>query len=385
MPVVRPTRAAATWNTQNALSIGLIFDQLIHPHKVATPTLRLLLRHAQGDRLGPDMKFGWNVIFKHFSPSLAQKAQRWAAPGIDNITRMEYSPALQYNSAGTNDVDMALYDSDNARFDFIDTMVESMHEGYTDAFSYGLFSRWDEDITTGEVDISAALASAPVPPEDLFLRNVTAHTERMYSFPMMIKPAVNGHTLGNIPVTATTNKWWQPTVTIHSSATVTRGAAGADNADVILTVTNPQPIDLDDIGAHLDDMQLGWHYALYCACPAGIYRQLRAALLAITRRDIGSPLGELGIRAAIEWEEYNVIFYKEPMMSWLHPYSLFFWDPDCVFLLSDERFDPARGTGIYDWERVPGSNELATAMYHIVNLVCADRRGTSAMHGYTNS
>jgi hypothetical protein len=173
-------------------------------------------------------------------------------------------------------------------------------------------------------------------------------------------------------------------VTDHTLAVVTRSAAG-DNIDAVTAVANAQPIDLDDIAAHMDSVQLGWHYAQMAPCPSAIYRQLRALLLAITRRDIASPLGELGIRAAIEWEEYNVSFYKEPMMTWLYPDSIFFFDPDTHFLLSDSRFDPTAGTGIYSWEHIPGSTKQATAMYHIVQLVTPERRGGNAMHGYTSS
>ena len=168
------------------------------------------------------MTFGWNVIYKHFSPSLANEAQEFAAPSIDNITRMQYTPSLMYNSAGTNDVRMAMYDSPSARLNFINIMVDSMHQGYTDAFAYSLFSRWNESLTGGRVDISAALSSAPVPPEELYLNNVTDHSLRMLSIPMLIRqPSATGHTLGNIPVTDTTNYWWHPTSQDNSLATFT--------------------------------------------------------------------------------------------------------------------------------------------------------------------
>ena len=346
MTLVRPTRAASDWNTENVLSIELLYDQLIHPHKFATPTMKLLINNMKRDQLGPDMKFGWDIITKHFSPSLAKKAQVFAAPSIDNLTRMEYTPAMQYNSAGTDDITMALYEGPRARLNFINLMIESMHQGYTDAFAYSLFSRWDETIS-GEktIDISAALSASPNPPQELTLGNINAHTERMFSIPMLIRYPTTGHTLGNIPTTTTTNQYWHPTYTVHPSATVTQSGSGA-NVDAVTTVANPQPADLDDFSQHFDNIQLGWHYALYNAVGSGLYRQLVALLLAITRRDIASPLGELGIRAAVEWQDYNAIFYKDPMMTWLHPYACLTWDPSCLFLLSDSRFDPTVGTGI---------------------------------------
>lgn len=383
--LVRPTFAAGTWNTVNTLALELLYEQLLNPHKYATPTLRLLMSTMKRDELGPDMKFGWNIITKNYSPSIAKKAQAFLTPGIDNITRMEYEPSMMYNSAGTNDIDMALYGSDNARLNFIDTMIDSMHQGYTDAFGYELFSTWNEAKPGDVIDISAAMSSSPNPPIDLTLSNVTAMNKRIFSIPMLIRNAYHGHTLANIPVTTTTNYWWQPTIQIHSAATVTRGAVGDDNVDCILSVANAQPVDLDDFSSFFDLMQVGWQYGLNVAVGSGIYRQLVAMLLAITRRDIASPLGELGIRASIEWEDYNAVFYKDPMMTWLHQYSAFAWDPECMFLMSDSRFDPSMGTGIYPWEHIPGSTMQATAMYHIVQNITPDRRGLGAMHGYTNS
>lgn len=385
MSLVNPSRAATTWNTLNALAIELLYEQLIHPHKFATPTLRLLFQFMNRDKLGPDMKFGWNIITKHFSPSIAKKAQVFAAQSIDNITRMEYTPSLMYNSAGTDDITMALYNTDLARLNFINTMIDSMHQGFSDAFAYEIWSKWNEDIGDETVDISAALSSSPNPPEELSLGNVTAHTDRMYGFPMLIRnPSATGHTLGNIPVTSTTNYYWHPTITNHASATVTPSTDAA-NYDTVVTIANPQPADLDDFSSHFDNIQLGWHYALYNPVGSGLYRQLVAMLLSITQRDQGSPLGELGIKASIEWQDYNAIFYKDPMMTWLHPYSVFTWDPACLFLLADSRFDPSMGTGLYPWEHIPGSTMQATAMYMIVQLLCCDRRGLGAMHGYTNS
>lgn len=339
----------------------------------------------QRDRLGPDMQFGWNVIYKHFSPSIASEAQEFSAPSIDNITRMTYTPALMYNSAGTNDVRMALYDSPSARINFINIMVDSMHQGYTDAFAYSIYSTWNESLANQRVDISSALSAAPVPPEELYLNNVTDHSLRMLSLPLLVRePSAVGHTLANIPVTDTTNLWWHPTVQTHSLAAATK-STDTVNYDTVTDVANPQAFDTDDLAEFFDQIQLGWHYGLFMACPAGFYRQLRAITLGMTQRDIGSPLADLGIKPRITLDEYNVEFFKEPMLTWVLPYSAFAWDPNTMFLLSDSRFDPSSGSGIYPWERISGTNMQATAMYHITQLVTPDRRGLGVMHGYTNS
>lgn len=386
MAIVRPTRAASTWNTDNALAIELLYEQLISPHKFAMPTFRLLMQNMKHDRLGPDLKFGWNVITKHVSPSIASQSQVFEAQSIDNITRMQWSPAMMYSSVGSNDIQMSLYDNDDrAHINFINMLIDSMHEGYTQVFAYELFSEWNESLATEAVDVSAALSASPRPPEELELKNVREHTDRIYSIPMLIRePTATGHTLGNIPVTSTQNYFWHPTITKHSSATVNQSTTDV-NYDVVESIVNPQPADLDDFSEHYDNVQHGWSYGVYTAVGSGLYRQLVGLLLAITRRDIASPLGELGIRASLEWEEYNATIYKDPMMTWLWPYSAWTWDPECLLLMSDERWDPSRGTGIYPWESIPGSTLQATAFYHIVQLLCSDRTGLGAMHGYKQS
>lgn len=385
MAIQNASIAADEWNTKNSLAIELLYTQLIYPHRFAMPTLRLLFNHAQRGRLGPDMKFGWNVVTKSISPHIAKKAQVWSAPGLDNLTRMSYTPSLMYNSAGTNDVDVALYDSPQSRMNFINMMIDAMHRGFTDVIAYEIFSKWDETISTdGEIDITSELSSNPNPPQELTLGSISGHTQRIYSIPMLIREPTTGHTLANISCSSGTNQWFHPTVNEHASSVVTQAASG-DNVDVVTNITNPQPADLDDFSELFDIIQIGWQYGLYVPLGAALYRQLVGLLLAITRRDIGSPLGELGIRASIEWQDYNAVFYKEPMMTWLHPYSAFAWDPESMYFMIEERFDPTRGSGIYPWEHISGSNMQATAMYMILQLVTADRRALGGMHGYTKS
>jgi len=395
---VRPTNAAFTYDTTNTLDIELLYDQLGDPAQNAMPTLKLLLANMKTEELGPSMEFGWPLITKYYSPTIAKKNMRFDAPDIDNITRSKWEPAMMANSAGDNVVDMALYSNSKRRFiNHVNTKVASMHKGYTEMFNHALFSNWNESIATGAVDITAALVAGgdPVPPQGtgaddaLTLERVLAHTDRMLSMPMLIRETVTGHTVGNIATTTTTNGFWQPTVTNASGATVTLSDGGvtagnASNTDVVTAVANPDALTMDDIYTHLDQYQLGGDYQNYAAVPRAIYQQLRSFLTAITQRDIGSPLGELGIRASIEIEEYNTIFYLEPEMNYLWPNSIFFWNPDTLFLMADSRFNPAGGSGIKTWQEIPGTTNFVTWMLHICQMVCTDMRQQSAMHGYTS-
>ena len=260
-----------------------------------------------------------------------------------------------------------------------------MHRGYTDMMNWALWSNHAEDISGGSVDITAQLSSHPRPPEGLELKNVTSQTERMLSIPMLIRAAsAVGHTIGGITVTTTQNAYWDPVETSPAGAVITR-STDAWNYDAVTAIANPQVITLDDVAEHLDKVLIGYGYKLYCPVPSGIYNQLRSMILAITYRAIAEPLADLGIRGSIEWSEYNVVFYLEPMCSFLWPNSLWFFDLENMLLFSDQDFDPSIGTGIYEWEHLPGTTMNATAMLHIVQLLSPNRAALSVMHGYCAS
>ena len=392
MAITNPTRAAADWVTQNTADIELLYDDIRDPHQQASPTLKLLLNEMKTEALGPSEEFGWPLILKSYSPTIAKKSMRFDAPDLDNMTRMTYTPAMMANSAGTNVVDFAHYKTDLARFNHTEIKVESMYKGYTEMFNHAIFSNWNESITDQRVDISAAQVAIaaeanPVPPEELFLNNVRTHADRILSIPMATRQNTTGHTMGNI---SSANAFWASQVTSQTGATVVESDGGtttgnAQNTDVVTSVTVPQTFILDDIYEHLDAVQLGLDYRIYAACPRAVYRQLRGFIVGASQYQGGSTIGELGIRAAIEMEEYNVTFYMDPMMSWLWPYSIFFWSPDCMWLMSDSAFNPMGGTGIFPWQVIPGRTDLVTAMLHICQLVTVDPRGNSAIHGITAS
>ena len=386
MGLVTPTYAAGSWNTEYTLSLDNIYDQLLDPHKLATPTLRILLANMKRDTLGPDEKWGWDLITKHISPAIATENYRFEFPDIDNITQQEWTPIKLANGAGTNDVRWKHYQTNKARFNHINTKVDSIHQGQTNALNYLLFSDYAETITARRIDISSELSSLEVPPEELYLKGVSVITDLPYSIPMLTRKVVTGYTLGNIPVTTTTNLYWHPTNTDAAGATVTRAGAG-NNVDVVTAITAAtcKELDLDDVFGHLNSISQGWQYNWLAACPADLYGQLRNLVLAMNIRPIDSPLAELGIRAPIVVDEYNVTFYQEPMMTALWPYSIFFYDTDAMFLQADSDFDPTSGTGIYEWERIPGTNMWGTAIYMNFQLCRPDARGVSAMHGYKKS
>lgn len=380
-----PMRSAVNWTTQYAAAIEQVYRQVQDVHKQAAPTMNLLIDEQDQVELGPDGKIGQNFIHQMYDVYAASHNQVFAAPNIEAFSRMEYTTEQMYISAGSNDVEWQRYNSDHSRINLINEKVQAMHAGLTWVFNYLLFSDWSETGpgTTDEIDLSSELSNSPIPPSVKF-KNLTAHGNRINSIPMIIRKHVTGHTLGNV---SSANSFWAPTVTDATGATVSRNTTSTDEQCDVVTdddAANPQTLDLMDIKAHLSAVQRGAGYELYAACPADLYGVLEDLVLSIDRRDHSkeSRMVDLGVDATFKYAAYGTTFYVEPMMTDLWPGSIFFFDPSVMKLVFDSRFNPSKGTGVYLWERIPGSNRYATALWVDCQLCCWDRRGVSAMHGY---
>jgi hypothetical protein len=383
----RPTFDSGSWFTEQAAAIDQVMAQLIDVHKQASPTMRVLLNNKKNVDLGPDGKISQNFIHEMYNVSAASQNQRFAAPDIDPASRMEFTTVQFYTSAGTNDVEMKRYRSNHSRIDLIDEKVQAMHAGLTWVLNYALFSDWSETgvgTTSTEIDITSELSNSPVPPSVKF-DNLTAHGDRIYSIPMVIRDNNTGHTFGNV---SSANAFWQPSITTGGSTTQNTTAYNASSNPQTDVVTNDDlttaTFDLDALRTHLNKVSRGYGYELYAACPADLYDVLEDLLLAERRRDATreTQLADLGIDASFTYTSRNVVFYVDPMMTDLWPGTIWFYDPSVMFLVFDSDFDPTQGTGIYPWERLPGTTQSATAIYADAQLMCVDRRGVSAMHGY---
>ena len=385
MALTFSTQAAYTWDTENSASLQNVYDQLMDAHPLARPTLRILMNHkAAPMTLGPNAKFQIPIIVKHYSPSVAQQNYRFQMDDIDNVTMQDWSPIALANGAGTNDVQMKRYGSNKARFDHVDLKVESVHRGTTEALNYLLWYNWDSTVIGGDksININTQLTTLTNPPEELYVKNITQVNELPYSIPMLARKVVNGYTLGNIAVTTSTNQYWHPVNTDASGASITRAASGLNVDSVTAIDANTcKELTMDDINEHLDAVTEGRQYTLYAACPPALYRQLRNIVLAQNIRNDDSPLADLGIRSSITVNEYDVVFYQEPVMRALWPNSIFFFDPTAIYIQPETSFDPM----VYPWERIPGTNMYGTAVYFSFNIVRPDAQGVSAMHGYKAS
>ena len=383
----RPGFDAGSFFTEQAAAINQVMAQLVDVHKQASPTMRVLLNNKKNVDLGPDGVISQNFIHEMYNVSVASQNQRFAALDIDPASRMQFSTKLFYTSAGTNDVEMKRYRSNHSRIDLIDEKVQAMHAGLTWVLNYALFSDWSETgvgTTSSEIDITSELSNSPVPPSVKF-DNLTAHGDRIFSIPMVIRSSTTGHTFGNV---SSGEAFWEPSVTVGGSVTRNSTAYNAATNPQTDIVTNDAlttaTFDLDALRTHLNKVSRGYGYELYAACPADLYDVLEDLLLAERRRDASreTQLADLGIDASFTYNSRNVVFYVDPMMTDLWANSIFFYDPSVMFLMFDNDFDPTKGTGIYPWERLPGTNQSATAIYADAQLICLDRRGVSAMHGY---
>ena len=384
MPIVQSTTSQFTNDVFNSLSIRDLYDQLIDPHVDAMPTWRIALEYKVSKPLNPKEEFEIPIITKDLSPSIAVKNDQFPLGDIDNVTTMAISPVKLKSGAATNDVDLAHMSGPLAVANHVDMKVNSMHRGMTKVLNTMPFFNWNETILGKKIDISALLANASLPPEELVIKNVSSVTDLPASLPMAARKTVTGHTFQNIATTTSNNLFWQPVVTDASGATVTRATTG-DNIDAVTAVSNLVELSLDDLVEHLDQVQEGRQYTLLAATPRKLFMQLRNIIMAANMRNDQSPLADLGIESTITFNEYNTTFYLEPKMSALWPSSIFFWDPECFRLYVDPAFDPTSGTGIYPWERISGTTTWGTMIYINYQYVCEDRRGVSAMHGFTSS
>ena len=376
------TEPSFTWDTYNTLDMPNVFNQLLSPIKLTTPTNRILMAHKQTKALGPNAEFEIDVKVRSLSPSIAQQNYQYDTQNVNLLTKQKWSPIAMANGTSTNDIEKKRCTSNLSRYNLIDLKVDAIHEGLTSAMNWALWWDWIEtDISGGQIDINSQLSALTNPPEDLYLKGITQANQAPYSIPMLTRKVVTGYTLGTTAVTTTTNKYFHPTNTDGDAAAVTRSTSGS-NVDCVTSINSAlcKALDLDDISNHLAAVSQGWQYEYYVACPWRLYNQVANLIIAQNIRQADSPLADLGINVAVTYNAFKCTFYHEPIMDALWPYSMFFFDPTCLYLLEEEGIDPL----IYPWEKISGSNMWGTAVYNSYQLVRPDAQGTSAMHGYTN-
>lgn len=378
----RPSRAAAEFFTEQAAAIEQVFETVVNVHEQACPTQRIMLDNMKIVTIGPDELIGQNMIHDLYDVNAVPEYNvDFEAPDIDPYTRQQWSPKRKYVSAGTNDFEISRYNSAWSRIKLVKSKVDLMRSSFTWVDNYELFSNWSETLTGDEIDLSSELSAAPVPPPVKF-KNVTAAGSKQYSIPMIIRKHVTGHTIGNV---SSANALWQPTVEDAVTGAATRNATAADEQCDVVTDddTLTATISLDSQRSVIHKLQRGWNRKLYGCCPSTLYEALEDYIMGFAQFDYTreTELADLSINASIVWRTMNAVYYVDPMMDDLWPATIWYYDPGAMFRVANKDFNPAGGSGIYDWERIPGSNKHATAMFHEGQLICPDRRGVGASHG----
>lgn len=373
-----PSASAHSWTTQYAAAIEDVSPLLLNYNKLAMPTTKILLANAKEYEIGPDGKIGnYNFLHAMYSPHAMKSNQVFTYEDLDPVSRFEYTSKQWWCGAGISETDQVRYSRTNRSLvNIAQEKVQAIHNGLTWSFNYNLWSRWDETITNGTMDIYSALSGASFVRPNVTYKDMTNVADRIYSIPMCIRSHVTGHTFANL---SSANEHWQSVITDLTGATVTRSTSGS-NIDVVTNDSGVTvPLEVSDIEDHLGKMQQGANYTLYAACPRSLYKILTDSLLAERRRDVSQNNldGELGISASVTWEAYNCTFYIEPMLDILYPASIFFYDPDYLFLVFDPYFNPR----VRGWEEIPGTNQSGTVVYYDGQLCCTDRRATGAIHG----
>ena len=379
-----PSRAAYDFNTKYSAAIEQVSEQLIDVHEQASPTMRIMVEHAKTKSIGPDEKFGWNFLHSMYSVNAVNSYNiEFARPDLDPISRQEWLPKRWYASAGYNDIEMSRYKSPWSRIDIINEKVQALHAGLTWVFNYLLFSDWSESDVTS-INLASELSAGPTPPPTKF-ESLTSHGGRINSIPILCRKHVIGHTLGNV---SSANDIWRAEVT--DETTPTRNSTAADiQCDVVTDDTGggTVAITMKRIKDHLRKMQRGYQRRLYGCMSGELFGALEEYVEGYGQIDLlkETELMDLSINASLQLRSYNTVFYVDPMMDDLWPATIWYFDPECMYPVFNEDFNPMGGTGIYPWERIPGTNQSSMAILFEGQLVSPDRRGIGAQHGLAES
>lgn len=387
-----PTQAAHNWTTEYSAEVKRVSPSLLRPLSDTMPTLRILLAHQKvsndGEGYGPRKRSYYNIEHAVYSPSRGAEKQVYTFPDLDPITQSEWTPQIWWNAAGTDIYELAAYGRGGSLYNLAEGKVNALHLGNTLWMNYAIFSNHNETISAGnELDIESVMSTAgrriPYP---ITFKNISDTSQIINSIPSLIRKTTTGHTLGNIATGttgATANLFWQPQVTVPTGAAITQNTtAGHHNVDTCTDDdTTTTTLTLDIISEHLAEVQSGHQYKLYAPCGWKLYNFLRNQILAEQRRIADDYLkADLGINLSITMEEFNTVFYHEHMMDKLWPATIFFFDPECLFLEYDPDFNPK----VVEWEHIQGTTMEGTVISFWHNLVRPEPQGVSAIHGVTD-
>ena len=368
-----PSYSSGSWDTEAAAVIDYVMAGPLDFMKIACPTLQLFMENSKDFPVGPDGKVGWNYLYDMYSTYIYNANQVYPLPDLDPISRLEFELKDWGSAMATNRQEVIRYQRTNRSLvDLVAQKVQAMHNGMTFNVNFMLFWDWvNTDISANELDTETLMSSCPIPPPTK-IEGITVNTDLIYSIPMAIRDNVTGHTFGNV---SSANAYWQCTET--NGVTPTKSTSG-NNIDVVTAIPSTVALGVSNIRTHLQAVQIGAGFRLYVPTPADLYGVLEDYILAERRRDANSDdmMVDLGLKSHFVYEEYNCCFYLEPMMTWLWPNSLWFFDLEALFL----GFDPEWKPFTSPLERLPHSTILGSATHFQGQLMTPGRVGCSAMH-----
>jgi len=391
MAITIPSEASHSWIQSYALALPLVAKNYFMDYtaKVLCPTQRIFLKNLQPVEFGPEDPAGrWEYpfIYESGDGSVMKKNQTFTTRPKELASRGYYTAKRWYHAESIDEFDMTTYSRGTRSLDSLaDQKMAALHRGSSNLMKWFLFSNWSESISAdNKLDMETILANARIPPTTKF-HDITQHSDRIFSIPMVIRKHVTGHTFGN---QSSANAYWKPTVTDAAALVATRNtiawAANTNEQTDIVTSDHAVPallkqLNKQDIETHVN-IDAGYDHEWYVITPSNLFDTLVSYLIGMTERTVDdSPLLDLGIDAILRWPSKRITFYCDQMMDLLWPNTMFFYDPDCLFLIADSAYNPR----LIPWEKIGFSNEWGTAVQYWMQLVCADRTGVSAMHGYT--
>ena len=140
---------------------------------------------------------------------------------VETMSSMHASPEVIYAATAISDFDRKIYS--NSMLDLVDDRTFKLNQGLTDAINYEV---WAKQGSAAESATSGGASEIVI--DEIFTHGMNevrikgtpaSAANRIKSIPSLLKPVVNGHTLQNIAVTTTTNKFWHPHVYIAKGIT----------------------------------------------------------------------------------------------------------------------------------------------------------------------
>ncbi len=427
LPTYADNLTHTTWDQALSAAVPMMLEGVVEFGKYAKPTTQLLWGNKQYIEVGPEKRFRINWSYGGSSVHYGTSGtMTFETDIVETMSSMHASPEVIYAATAISDFDRKIYS--NSMLDLVDDRTFKLNQGLTDAINYEV---WAKQGSAAESATSGGASEIVI--DEIFTHGMNevrikgtpaSAANRIKSIPSLLKPVVNGHTLQNIAVTTTTNKFWHPhvyiakgittggepakisslgTTTLNFTSAATGMAADGsdwvDSNDNVVSDTgaangsNSYSVfpALSDIDFMLEKMQEGNSYQIIVACSPAAYNYLARDFFGATlgkdqssglarAMDSQNPLTDYGLNftgQAFAHSGYDAIFYADPTLATAWPGSMFFFDLDAIKTTCVNDFGPK----IYPWHHLPNSTVDVMAKVLWMQNVVLDRQATGWLMG----